>query len=92
MRTYHNTLNDWLTREDEKLVIAEMAQAGWELLPLAEDWEELLRGAIRPPSDSLRRKGHVVGSRSNWHTKPTSSRRGNRHEEGPSRAAFAKSH
>ncbi|CAL1131402.1 unnamed protein product [Cladocopium goreaui] len=48
VRTYHNTLNDWLTREDEDKVHAEMESSGWTRLELNEDWEGLLREAMRP--------------------------------------------
>ncbi|CAL1168190.1 unnamed protein product [Cladocopium goreaui] len=47
VRTYHNILNDWLTREDEDKVHAEMG-SGWTRLELNEDWEGLLREAMRP--------------------------------------------
>ena len=48
VRTYHNTLNDWLTREGLAEVHQGMKEKGWTELKLKEDWEEALRGAVRP--------------------------------------------
>ena len=59
VRTYHNTLNDWLTREDQTQVEQAMARSGWEKLALLENWEELLRSAQRP---SLRLPGEIGDS------------------------------
>ena len=59
VRTYHNTLNDWLTREDQTQVEQAMARSGWEKLALVENWEELLRSAQRP---SLRLPGEIGDS------------------------------
>ena len=59
VRTYHNTLNDWLTTEDQAQVEQAMARSGWEKLALVENWEELLRSAQRP---SLRLPGEVGDS------------------------------
>ena len=60
MRTYHNTLNDWLTREDESKVKADMKAQGWTQLSLTGDWEEMLRGAVRPTLRLPREKGETA--------------------------------
>ena len=59
VRTYHNTLNDWLTREDEGVVAHTMEAAGWTRLQVREGWEELLREAVRP---SLKLPGETGSS------------------------------
>jgi len=60
VRTYHNTLNDWLTREDESKVKADMKAQGWTQLSLTGDWEEMLRGAVRPTLRLPREKGETA--------------------------------
>ena len=48
VRTYHNTLNDWLTRGDEVEIDWTMQRQGWTKLDLVNNWEALLRDALRP--------------------------------------------
>ena len=61
VRTYHNTLSDWITREDQIKVKEEMKSKGWKRLELQDNWEELLRQAVHP---TLR----IPGEQGDWAT------------------------
>lgn len=57
IRTCHNTLNHWLAREDWTRVMKEMQKQGWNSLELTEDWEGMLRRAVRPTLQLLGESG-----------------------------------
>ena len=48
VRTYHNCLSDWLTREEEPTIHKDMQRRGWTKLDLQDDFEKLLQGALTP--------------------------------------------
>ena len=45
VRTYHNDLADWLTRELEDLVHAELSQKQWERMEPPEEWGAMMKDA-----------------------------------------------
>ena len=45
VRTYHNEVADWLTRELEAMVHSELEEKGWEKLDPPEEWGQLMEEA-----------------------------------------------